>query len=220
MKKIALLTLIFFFNCNKEVTTKDSSLDIEKLQLTNNKYDIYIFTIQSSMSFGSSINGVKIVSHNSIPNFEDDNFIRLDKRPFRVKWNNDKLIIETFNNETVNSKLQTPKIEEFEYQNIKIRKEIYRMFSTSISTEFAFDEFYENGQSLIFKNENDSIIVDKDDSQIHINSRKIEINYFEKSKYFDNNGLSSNGYKLIPNKNFNFKSLLKFQPLIKYDKNR
>lgn len=172
------------------------------------------------MSYGSSVNALKIVKYKEKPNFYNSDFFRVsNSRPFQIKWDNNSLIIKTISSTDKNVENKQPlRIEIQSYKGIKIKNSVYTMFSTTGLSEFKFDKFYEKKGNLIFKNEKDSLIFDKANSQISIDSDNIELRYCEQNKFEKDEGLALTFYKLIPQNNFDFKKLKKYQPLKKVEK--
>ena len=232
MKKPLILNilrfLILFFtftNCSKHNESelkidKSRISNIEKLTSPNKKFDAYLFSIENGMSFGSAINVLKIIKHNEEPNFSNSDFFKVpDSRPFKIEWKNDnELVINTISNNKNFENKQPLKTEIQSYKGFKIENNTFTMFSSIAMTEFKFSKYYEKNENIIFKNENDSLVFNKENSQFSIATGYIEINYFERNKYDKNKGLAFNAYKLIPEYDFDLRKFDKFQPLINIEK--
>lgn len=212
-------TIIFLLN-NCSEYDKSQISDIEKLSLPNKNIDIYLYSIESGMAFGSSVNALKIVKYKEEPDFYNSDFFRVSRsRPFQIKWDNKNLIIKTISSTDKNIENKQPLRTEIQnYKGINIRNSVYTMFSTTALSEFKFAKFYEKKGNLIFKNEKDSLIFDEENSQISIDSGNIELRYYEQNKFEKGEGLDLVFYKLIPQNNFDFKKLEKYQPLKKVEK--
>jgi len=213
------IILILFKSCSKQKEMrlnidKKNISNIEKLSSPNKQYDAYIYSIESGMAFGSSISAIKIVKYNSNPNFNDSDFLRVsNSRPFKIEWNNNNLIINTISLNENAVREQPFRTEIVNYKGISIKNKNFTLFSTMAMTEFRFSNFHEKNGIITFKNESDSLVFNNENSQISIGSNYLEINHFKKNKFDNNKGLAFDTYKLIPENNFDFSKLDKFQPL-------
>jgi len=203
------IIFIFLFNsCSKY--DKDQISDIQKLSSTNKKYDVYLYTIESGMAFGSSVNALQIVKYKEKPDFYNSDFFRVpNSSPFQIKWNNDSLTIKTISDIDRSLQKQPIRTEIQNYKGIIIKNLVYTLHSTFGLSEFKFIDFYDKNGNLIFKKENDSLVFNEENSQISIDSSYIEINYFKQN----NKGLEFKAYKLIPEKKIDLKKIEKYQPL-------
>lgn len=208
-----LMIFLLFISCN--TYDKNQISDIEKLSSPNKKFDLYLYTINSGMSFGSNINVLKIEKFGETPNFYNSDFYRVPKsRPFQVKWiDDDHLFIKTISNEENTENKQPLKSEIQNYKGIDIKNECFTMFSTVGNSDFTFSKYYEKNGLLIFKNKSDSIIFNKENFQISIGKNFIKIVSFEINKYDKTKGLAFEWHKLIPQNEMDFRQLNKFSPL-------
>ncbi|MCS4303324.1 hypothetical protein [Chryseobacterium sp. BIGb0232] len=203
-----LIFIFLFINCSKY--DKDQISNIQKLSSTNKKYDVYLYTIESGMAFGSSVNALQIVKYKESPDFYNTDFFRVqNSRPFQIKWNNDTLTIKTISNIDRSLQKQPIRTEIQDYKGINIKNLVYTLNSTLGLSEFKFIDFYEKNGNLIFKKENDSLVFNEGNSQLSIDSSYIEIEYFKQN----NKGLEFEAYKLIPEKKFDSKKIEKYQLL-------
>lgn len=203
-----LIFIFLFSNCSKY--DKDQISNIQKLSSTNKKYDVYLYTIESGMAFGSSVNALQIVKYKEKPDFYNSDFFRVpNSGPFQIKWSNGSLTIKTISNIDRSLQKQPIRTEIQNYKGINIKNLVYTLNSTLGLSEFKFIDFYEKNGNLIFKKENDSLVFNESNSQISIDSCCIEINYFKQN----NKGFEFEAYKLIPEKKIDFKKIEKYQPL-------
>ena len=211
--------IICFLNSCSEYDKSQIS-DIEKLSFPNKNIDVYLYSIESGMSFGSSVNALKIVKYKEEPDFYNSDFFRVsNSRPFQIKLNDNNLIIKTISTADKSvQKKQSAKIEIQNYNGFNIKNLVYTLSSTTALSEFKFDIFYERKGNLIFKDKKDSLILNVSNSQISIGSGNIEIRCFDQNKFAKDESLAFDSYKLIPPDNFDFKKLEKYQPLKKVEK--
>ncbi|KFC22831.1 hypothetical protein IO90_04500 [Chryseobacterium sp. FH1] len=209
---IFLIIFSLFWSCSKY--EKSQITNVEKLSSPNNQYDVYLYNIESGMSFGSTVNALQVVKYQEKPDLYNGDFFRVqNSRPFKIEWKNNNLIINTISqNHSIVTK-QPFKTETQNYKGISIKNNVFTMFSSMAMSEFKFSKFYEKNGKLIFKNENDSLVYNNENSQIIMGSNYLEIKNFEKNKFDNNRGLSFDAHKLIPKNNFDFNKLEKFQPL-------
>lgn len=212
-----LILLTFLSHCSKY--SNDQITEIEKLSSPNNEYDAYFYNIESGMSFGSNVNALQIVKYQEKPDFCIGDFFRVpNSRPFQIKWENNNLTIKTISHAVNSAEKQPFKTEIQNYKGVNIKNMIYTTFGGTAISDFRFKKFYEKNGNLIFTNETDSLIFNEANSQIHIDKNYIEINFFEQNKFEKNKGLYFDGYKLIPQSDFNIEELKKYQPLEKIEK--
>ena len=212
------IILFLFSSCAKEnkmdlETNNNKISNIEVLSSPSREYDVYIYNIESGMSFGSPINAIKIVKHNEKPKFYTDFLTLQNSRPFKIVWNNNILIINTIAINHSNSTVQPVKSEMLKHKGVEIKNNVFTMFSSMATSDFRFSDFYEKNGTFIFKNDTDSLVFSETNSQISIGPNYAEINCFKQNEFDKTKGLAFDAYKLIPQQKFDFKKLDKFQPL-------
>lgn len=214
MNKIFAFFLIFSLLCNCSKYEKSQITDIEKLSSPSKQFDVYLYSVESGMSFGSNVNALQIVKYQEKPDFYNDDFFRIpNSRPFLVKWENNNLTIKTISNTVTVAEKQPFKTDFLTCKGVKIRNEIYTQFSGTATTDFKFREFYEKNEHIVFKNDKDSIVFDINKSQISIGLNYLEVKTFKRNKFYKNKGLDLESYKLFPIKKMNFSRFEKYQPL-------
>ncbi|KIA88048.1 hypothetical protein [Kaistella jeonii] len=214
MNKVFPLLLIISLFCNCSKYEKSQISDIEKLSSPSKQFDVYLYSIGSGMSFGSTVNALQIVKYQEKPDFYNGEFFRVpNSGPFQIKWDNNNLKIKTISNIVTVAENQPFKTELYTYKGVKIRNDIYTQFSGTAIVNFKFSEFYEKNQNIVFKNYNDSLVFDTNKSQLSIGLNYLEASTFERNKFHENKGLDFEFYKLLPIKKLNFSKFEKYQPL-------
>jgi hypothetical protein len=214
MSKIFAFFLIISLFCNCSKYEKSQITDIEKLSSPSKQFDVYLYSVESGMSFGSNVNALQIVKYQEKPDFYNDDFFRVSNSgPFQIKWENNNLTIKTISHIRTVVEKQPFKTEFLTYKGVQIRNDIYTQFSGTATTELKFREFYEKNENIVFKNDKDSLVFDINKSQISIGLNYIEVTTFKPNKFYKNRGLDLEFYKLFPIKKMNFSKLEKYQPL-------